>query len=69
MQMHMILSDKFLETEFLSEKNVHNFEVLAIDMEYTRSIWPLKLTVPLIKGVLYHPATSPVPSVIFHFNP
>lgn len=69
MQMHMILSDKFLEIEFLSEKNVHMFEVLAVDMEYIGSVRPLKLTVPLVKGVVYHPETSPVPSVIFHFNP
>ena len=27
-------------------------EVLAVDIEYREPIWPLKLTVPLVKGVV-----------------
>ena len=44
-------------------------EVLAVDIEYREPIWPLKLTVPLVKGVLQYPAPSPIPGVIFHVNP
>lgn len=47
-------------------KTYSHFEVLGIDIDYRGPIWPLKLTVPAVKGVLYGPAPSPIPGIIFH---